>query len=185
MSYKFFLLLAFVTVFFIPGFLYSQDNYPGSAVIEQEISNISEINLKLQHMNVHKEKDLETIESTLIYLKSSLMNLEYLQDILKRSAKIKQCDDRHEGSLHAEVKCKKCGGTGDNHLPGGEIIPCKSCGGDGWVWTPSAPKNEKTCGKCKGTGTMNVQGTNQTCNRCNGTGWAHSKPNPPDDWWEK
>jgi len=179
-SKKFCYLLAFVMVFFVPFFLYSQDNYPGASVIEQEISNINEITIKLQCM---KEKDPETIDSILTYLKSSLISLEYLQNILKHSAK-KRSNDRHEGSFHAEVKCKRCGGTGDNHLPDDKVIPCKSCGGDGWVWTPSATSNEKTCGKCKGSGTIDGQGANQSCNRCNGTGLAHSRPNPPDGWWE-
>ena len=196
MFYKFFLLLAFVTVFMVPASLYSQNNYPGAAVIEQEISNISEVNQRLQHLSAHKEKDQQVIDSILIYLKSSLINLEYLQDILKRKKETECSSSRHEASYHggsnhaegqyAEVECKRCGGTGNVLNPStGETMSCKSCGGDGWTWTPSAAGHEKPCRNCKGSGTITVDHQPQSCPVCNGTGWAHSKPNPPEGWSEK
>jgi hypothetical protein len=190
MKSKFFFLLALATLLFFPVSLYSQENYPGAAVVEQEISNIRDINLKLQHMNAHKEKDRQVIDSVLIYLKSSLVNLEYLQDILKREKEAECLSVRHEASYHggskyAEVKCKRCGGTGNFFNPStGETTRCKSCGGDGWAWTPSAAGHEKPCGNCKGSGTIIVDHQNQSCPVCNGTGWAHSKPNPPNGWFE-
>jgi DnaJ-class molecular chaperone len=147
-------------------------------------------------MSVHKEKDQQVIESILIYLKSSLINLEYLQDILKRKKEAKCSNSRHEASYHggsnnaegkyAEVKCKRCGGAGNVSNPStGGTMKCTSCGGDGWTWTPSAAGHEKPCGNCKGNGTTIVDHQPQSCQVCNGTGWAHSKPNPPEGWWEK
>jgi rubrerythrin len=176
MAYRFHLLLFVFFTFFMfqTHQAMTQTTYPGSAVCEQAHKNLVEVKEKFQYLISQKENDKKQFAEIENLIRSSILHLEYLADVLKRSDK-----RPHDTSdtIHAEVKCQRCDGTG---LYEGQ--PCSACSGDGWAWTPSSSGEEKPCGRCNGTGFVGSPNNKDKCPICKGTGWAHSQADPPSGW---
>lgn len=182
----FFRWVLILTVLFIAQLSggYSQGNYPGSAVVEQEMENLREVKAKLGQLAVKDTSDRQVIESLIIIISSSIIHVEYLGDILrspKYSRKTQKQAQTSQDKLKTddENECRRCCGTGQIQVRGVSLT-CTSCDGDGVVWTPAAPGNAKPCGRCRGKG---IAGESLVCPGCKGSGWAHSRPSPPDGWW--
>lgn len=172
-----FLLVVFLSVFILQSHqAVSQENFPGSSVVESAMANLQEANLKFKHLVTHQDSDPEAIFFINNMLESTIMDIAYLGDLLKQHRSLSG-----GGLVQAEVACKRCKGSGSILAEGGGSKPCPKCNGDGWVWTPSASGNEKKCGRCRGSGYV---GENQVCPICDGSGWAHSQADPPPGWSE-
>ena len=143
----------------------SQKNYPGRAVIEQEIENHKLVLASLKHLTAEMAQDEaahKTVEHMMVFTRSSIISLEYLEDLL-----MKKAEPDLQKSVFLPAGSAPCVCNGEEN--------CSACGEDGYVWISDRAGKEARCKKCQGSGKVD----GQKCFGCEGSGWANASPTSP------